>query len=76
MKKPGCTRTTIDNTSGHIKVLHSTGLPFVFGYSLDKWLPYKGALAKVLILPSAISIVSGNIQRLHTLKRKNGRIIS
>lgn len=35
------TRTSTDKTGMHIKALHSTELPFVFGYTLDKWLPYK-----------------------------------
>jgi len=35
------TRTSKDSLGGTVKALHSTELPFVFGYTSDKWVPYK-----------------------------------
>lgn len=35
------TRTSIDDAGKPVKALHSTELPFVFGFTLDKWIPYK-----------------------------------
>jgi len=35
------TRTSKDSAGNTVKALHSTELPFVFGYTLDKWIPYK-----------------------------------
>ena len=35
------TRTSKDTTGRFVKALHSTELPFVFGYTVDKWVPYK-----------------------------------
>jgi para-nitrobenzyl esterase len=35
------TRTSKDSSGNSVGALHSTELPFVFGFTVDKWLPYK-----------------------------------
>lgn len=52
------TRTSKDSVGGKVKALHSTELPFVFGYTLDKWIPYKrinGINQKDVFIANAIS---------------------
>ncbi|HVG12262.1 MAG TPA: carboxylesterase/lipase family protein [Flavisolibacter sp.] len=52
------TRTSRDSAGNPVKALHSTELPFVFGYTLDGWVPYKrinGVHANDAFLAAAMS---------------------
>jgi len=71
------TRTSKDSAGNPVKALHSTELPFVFGYTVERWQPYKrinGEHPKDAFLADAISDYwvsfaryghpNGNISRL------------
>ncbi|MET0636942.1 MAG: carboxylesterase family protein [Chitinophagaceae bacterium] len=63
------TRLPKDNLGNEMKALHSTELPFVFGYTPDNWVPYKiynGKNAADVFLADAVSTYWTNFAKYGT----------